>query len=90
MAGDAHLLERAVSNLLDNAIRHTPTNRRITVKWNADPYRITFAVTDTGPGFTTKDLPHVFDPLYRGETSRNRETGGAQLTGWIPKNKDAT
>ncbi len=79
MEGDAHLLERAISNLLDNAIQHTPPQGRITIQWQADSARITFAITDTGPGFASVDLPHVFDPLYRGETSRNRETGGTGL-----------
>jgi len=39
----------------------------------------TFTVTDTGPGIAPADLPHLFTPLYRGETSRNRATGGAGL-----------
>jgi len=41
--------------------------------------RAAFTVTDTGPGIAPRDLPHLFEPLYRGEASRNRETGGAGL-----------
>lgn len=77
--GDSHLLERAISNLLDNAIRHTPTGGLVTVKWGIDRTQITFSIADTGPGFATHDLTQVFDPLYRGEASRNREIGGAGL-----------
>ncbi len=77
--GDAHLLNRAVENLLDNALHHTPAGGEITVGWRAGPADVTFTVADTGPGIATRDLPHLFDPLYRGEVSRNRETGGAGL-----------
>jgi signal transduction histidine kinase len=41
--------------------------------------RVTFAVADTGPGLDPRDLPRLFSPLYRGEDSRSRETGGAGL-----------
>lgn len=77
--GDAHLLARVMENLLDNALRHTPTGGEITVRLRAEQTRVTFAVADTGPGIAAQDLPHLFDPLYRGEVSRNRETGGAGL-----------
>jgi signal transduction histidine kinase len=79
LEGDPHLLERAVQNLLDNALRHTPTGGRIAVRWRTDNGRVSFVVEDTGPGIAAHDLPHVFDPLYRGETSRNADTGGAGL-----------
>ncbi|EQD43918.1 sensor histidine kinase, partial [mine drainage metagenome] len=38
-----------------------------------------FVVTDTGPGISPEDLPHVLEPFYREEASRNRETGGTGL-----------
>jgi signal transduction histidine kinase len=79
LAGDAHLVGRAVENLLDNALRHTPAGGTITVRCGASADRVTFVVADTGPGIAERDLPHLFEPLYRGETSRNRETGGAGL-----------
>jgi signal transduction histidine kinase len=79
LAGDAHLLTRAVENLLDNALRHTPTGGTITVRWQTEADRIAFTIADTGPGIAAHDLPHLFEPLYRGEASRNRETGGAGL-----------
>ncbi|HEX5503975.1 MAG TPA: HAMP domain-containing sensor histidine kinase, partial [Thermomicrobiales bacterium] len=77
--GDAHLLTRAVENLLDNALRHTPSGGAVRVACRADPAGVTFTVADTGPGIPARDLPHLFTPLYRGETSRNRRTGGAGL-----------
>jgi signal transduction histidine kinase len=77
--GDGHLLERAVENLLDNALRYTPPGGTITVAWRVAAGRVTFTVADTGPGIAAQDLPHLFEPLFRAETSRNRETGGAGL-----------
>lgn len=79
LEGDAHLLGRAVENLLDNALRHTPAGGRIEVSWHGDAERVTFTVADTGPGIAPADLPHLFTPLYRGETSRNPQTGGLGL-----------
>ena len=77
--GDDHLLTRAVANLLDNALRHTPPGGHITVCWERTVAGCRFRVTDSGPGILTVDRPHIFDPLYRGEASRNRGTGGSGL-----------
>lgn len=79
LLGDSLLLGRAVQNLLDNALRHTPSGGCIHVRWQQDGSRLLFQVEDTGPGIATCDLPHLFTPLYRGEASRNRQTGGAGL-----------
>jgi len=77
--GDAHLLERAVGNLLDNAARHTPARGSIVVQCRRQGDGIQFAIRDAGPGFGPEELPRAFEPLYRGEASRNRSTGGAGL-----------
>jgi signal transduction histidine kinase len=79
MTGDSHLLERAMNNLLDNALRHTPPEGKIFVKWHKEPGKTSVSVRDTGPGFSPEDMNHVFEPLYRGDESRNRATGGAGL-----------
>ena len=76
---DASLMPRALGNLLDNALRYTPDGGAIHLTWRKDHDRLTFTVADTGPGIDPRDLPHLFTPLYRGETSRSRETGGAGL-----------
>jgi signal transduction histidine kinase len=77
--GDPHLLVRAIENLLDNALRHTPEGGRIAVEWHQRAGEVVFAVKDSGPGIAPQDLPYLFTPLYRGEASRNRRTGGAGL-----------
>jgi signal transduction histidine kinase len=79
LLGDRHLLARAVENLLDNALRHTPPGGRITVGLTRRDAMLVFTVADTGPGIAADDLPRLFTPLFRGEASRNRQTGGAGL-----------
>ena len=76
---DGPLLARALGNLLDNALRYTPAGGAVRVAWRAAEGQVTFSVADSGPGIDPADLPHLFSPLYRGETSRSRETGGAGL-----------
>ena len=77
--GDEHLLGRAVENLLDNAMRYTPPRGRVEVRWCSDGDRATFTVADTGPGIAPHDLPHLFEPMYRADPSRSRQTGGTGL-----------
>jgi signal transduction histidine kinase len=79
LAADSHLLTRAVDNLLDNALRHTPAGGEVHVRLRREGATLEFRVEDTGPGIASADLPHLFTPLYRGEASRNRQTGGAGL-----------
>jgi signal transduction histidine kinase len=77
--GDPHLLGRAITNVLENAVRYTPEGGAIRLDWSADGGQWRFSVCDSGPGITAEDLPHLFAPFYRGEASRNRATGGAGL-----------
>jgi signal transduction histidine kinase len=79
LEGDAHLLGRAVENLLDNALYYTPEGGTVEVRWRCRGDRATFSVADTGPGIAPRDLPHLFEPLYRADPSRSRVTGGAGL-----------
>ncbi len=79
VSGDANLLARAVGNLLDNARRYTPEGGTIRVRWQSFGDHAEFTVADSGPGIKAEDVPHLFAPLYRGEGSRNRQTGGAGL-----------
>ncbi|WP_429311131.1 sensor histidine kinase [Paenibacillus mucilaginosus] len=76
---DAHLLERAISNVLDNAVRHTPAHGQVIIECRREKDRVAFTIHDSGPGFTPEELNRIFEPLYRGEQSRSRATGGAGL-----------
>lgn len=77
--GDSYVLERAMNNILENAVRYTPSGGAITVQCFKDGNKIRFTIRDTGPGFSFEELERVFEPLYRGETSRSRATGGSGL-----------
>ncbi|MEF2965615.1 HAMP domain-containing sensor histidine kinase [Paenibacillus sp. M1] len=79
VGGDPHLLERAMNNLLDNAVRHTPADGEIEIQCFTEDSKVMFTVRDTGLGFSPDEQARVFEPLYRGEVSRNRSTGGSGL-----------
>ncbi|MFC3773137.1 ATP-binding protein [Paenibacillus sp. GCM10012303] len=79
LSGDLHLLERSLNNLLGNAVRHTPEFGEIVVQGYTENDQVKFTIRDTGPGFSSEELQRAFEPLFRGETSRNRSTGGSGL-----------
>src|SRR5207245_3400237 len=68
-------LDRAVSNLLDNAIKWSPDGGPVEVRVAAGEV----SVRDHGPGIAAADLPHVFDRFYRGGGARNRPGSGLGL-----------
>ncbi len=74
-------LRQAVSNLLSNAVRHTPPGGRVTLRSYVTDAgdEVAVEVADTGNGIPVDDLPHVFDRFWRAEKSRNRSTGGSGL-----------
>ncbi|MDX3850265.1 HAMP domain-containing sensor histidine kinase [Streptomyces sp. AK02-01A] len=74
-------LRQAVSNLVSNAVRHTPPGGRVTLRsYVADAGdELAVEVADTGSGIPADDLPYVFDRFWRAEKSRNRSTGGSGL-----------
>lgn len=77
---DRDQLARAATNLIDNALRYTPSGGRVDVACGiAADGRAWFTVTDTGPGIDAKDLPHLFQPLYRGDHDAGTATQGAGL-----------
>lgn len=76
---DPQKVERVLTNLIGNAIRHTPPGGQVTIDVQRLDGRVRVSVSDTGEGITPEDLPHVFERFYRGEKSRSRSTGGAGL-----------
>jgi two-component system heavy metal sensor histidine kinase CusS len=66
---DPDLFERAVGNLLDNALRFTPENGSIQIALSERDGDFEVAVSDTGCGIAPEHLPRVFDRFYRAESS---------------------
>jgi two-component system phosphate regulon sensor histidine kinase PhoR len=79
ISGDPDYLERALSNLIDNAIKYTPANGTITISASASGDKVTIQVADTGIGIPASDLQRVFERFYRVDKSRSREMGGTGL-----------
>ena len=76
--GDVFALERAVRNLVENALRHTPAGEQIEIRAVAgNEARID--VIDAGVGIAPDHLPKIFERFYRVDTARNRAHGGAGL-----------
>lgn len=76
VVGEADTLERAITNLLDNAVKWSPPGGTIRVQLEGDRLR----VADEGPGIAEKDLPYIFDRFYRADTSRNTPGTGLGLS----------
>ncbi len=77
--GDDHQLHQVLHNLLNNAVRHTPPEAQIRVTLAASDGYATLAVADDGPGLEPDVAAQVFEPFFRADKSRARETGGAGL-----------
>lgn len=79
--GDRRRLHRALLNLFDNALRHSPEGGSIgvDVQCSADWLRI--EIRDQGPGLSEADLEHMFERFYRGDSSRSRQPRGASGLG---------
>ena len=76
---DASRMRQVLHNLLDNALRHTPNNGRISVSVEQKEAVLQLRVQDSGEGIKQEDLPHVFDRFYRIDRSRSREQGSSGL-----------
>jgi two-component system, OmpR family, phosphate regulon sensor histidine kinase PhoR len=77
--GNADYLQRAIANLIDNAIKYTPERGSIAVEARASNASVLIEVTDTGIGLDEQDLPRIFERFYRVDRSRSREMGGTGL-----------
>jgi two-component system, OmpR family, phosphate regulon sensor histidine kinase PhoR len=76
---DPDRLSQVFVNLIDNAIRHTPSGGHVTVELDANGNDAILRVRDTGVGIPYRDIPHIFERFYVVDRSRTRESGGAGL-----------
>lgn len=79
VTGDASLLGKAIENLLSNAIFYSNEGAVIRVWCGMSRGKPAFIVENTGVSIDENALPHIFEPFYRAESSRNRSTGGSGL-----------
>jgi len=79
LQGDANLLRRALTNLLDNAIKFTPIEGSISLHVTYDNEDFYFSVNDTGPGVTAEDQERIFDLYVRGRGSQKIQGAGLGL-----------
>jgi heavy metal sensor kinase len=79
--GDTRQIQRAVANLIDNAIRYTPEGGAVLAAVTAAALNtVEVAVEDTGAGIAPEDLPHIFDRFYRADPSRSDTGAGLGLS----------
>jgi len=77
--GNEDQLRSAVSNLVYNAVNHTPKGTHIEVSWQQTAHGAQFQVSDNGPGIAAEHLPRLTERFYRVDKARSRQTGGSGL-----------
>ncbi len=77
--GNEEQLRSAISNLVYNAVNHTPEGTHITVSWQKAPQGAKFSVADNGPGISAEHIPRLTERFYRVDKARSRQTGGSGL-----------
>ncbi|MFB0710118.1 phosphate regulon sensor histidine kinase PhoR [Buttiauxella noackiae] len=77
--GNEEQLRSAISNLVYNAVNHTPEGTYITVSWKRIAGGACFSVEDTGPGISAEHIPRLTERFYRVDKARSRQTGGSGL-----------
>ncbi len=80
LKADQLLFQRAISNLVSNAIQYTPRNGTVTISVReTDDRHVEVSVKDTGIGIASEDLPNIFDRFYRASSGRSRHPEGTGL-----------
>ncbi len=79
LRGNAAEIESAIINLMTNAVRHTPVDGRITVRWRPDADGAELIIEDTGEGIDPKYLPRLTERFFRVDKGRARTDGGVGL-----------
>ena len=79
LRGDAGQIESVVTNLLSNALRHTPADGVVTLGWAAGKKGGWLVVSDTGEGIAEDDIPRITERFFRVDRGRAREDGGVGL-----------
>ena len=91
--GDEHLLKQMLTNLLDNAVRHTPPSGAVDVNLTRSGSALRLVVADTGPGITAADAERVFERFVRLDIAANDSGGGGlglPIARWIAHAHEGT
>ena len=83
---DEDRIEQVITNLVDNAIRHTPAGKSVTVRIQKEQSYLRVDIADTGIGIPAEDVPYVFERFYKADKARTRSKGGTGLGLAITKN----
>jgi signal transduction histidine kinase len=76
---DIGLIERTLTNLLENALAHAPAGGRVELTVQAGPTRVAVRVSDSGSGIAPQDLPRIFERFYRADKARSLNGKGSGL-----------
>ncbi|MBD0679924.1 heavy metal sensor histidine kinase [Pseudomonas sp. PSB11] len=79
VSGDRLMIQRAISNLLSNALRHCPPQNTISLVIENGASQVSLFVSNPGAGIEAQHLPHLFDRFYRVDSSRTRSQGSTGL-----------
>ena len=76
---DEEAVQQILDNLVDNALKYTPAEGTIAIRWGRDGNQVFIEVRDTGIGIPESELPRIFERFYRVDKARSRELGGTGL-----------
>ena len=79
LCGDEDLLSQVWINLLNNAVKFTPTGGQITITLTGNGGRAVIRISDTGAGIEPEDQIHIFERFYKTDKARDRSLGGNGL-----------
>ncbi|OMG69092.1 hypothetical protein AUR59_000215 [Stutzerimonas balearica] len=77
---DSELMLLILRTITDNAVKYTPAGTRITLSGRVGDEGVSLQITDDGPGIAAEDLPHVFEPNYRGRSAGDKSGTGLGLS----------
>jgi len=79
LRGDSNEIESVITNLVSNAVRHTPVDGKVTLLWQSDASGADLVVSDTGEGIAEEHIPRLTERFFRVDRGRARTDGGVGL-----------
>ncbi|MCP5035037.1 MAG: ATP-binding protein, partial [Actinomycetia bacterium] len=79
IAADRYQLTQALTTIINNTLRHTPTTASLALACGSDETTVRIRISDQGPGIEPEHLGHLFERFYRADAGRERSAGGSGL-----------